>query len=365
MEPIVNWVGNKAREADLLLSLFPLDFQNYYEPFVGSGAVFLKVEARQFFINDRCKELAELYRAIKGNRELFYNYLECFANAWTNIDREYFLQSDYLISAYKAFRVEQTSYTDMVLEVESLVGRIRYDNVFSIKFTRDEYAFNLEKRFQVVRKFICMNKDERTGGEYDDGKILRKIRTGMKAAIFSFLQNLYNRHTSLDDLRVALFYFLMMYNASGAYLLDKRHEFSIPYAGEKYNDKRIESKYKSLQEKLLREKLLKTYIGGSDYRTFLRRTRPGKEDFLFLDPPETGNYIQNGGWEFTYEGYRKLLNYLDNECSSRWLMVVRNEEKLREMIISRPNRIAAYSKYDLRLMDMEDESATHLLICNY
>ena len=349
----------------MLVSLFPIGIRNYYEPFVGSGAVLFMVSAQHYFINDRCKELAELYRAVKGSREKFYLYLNCFASAWLNIDREYFLQSDYLISAYKAFRIEQTRYQDMVLEVEALVNRIKYKDVFCIRLSSSDYGFNLEKRFQVVRKFINMARDERTGGEYDDGKILRKIRTALKASVFTYLQNLYNHHGALDDFRVALFYFLMTYNASGAYLLDKHREFSIPYAGEKYNDKRIDSKYKTLQDKTLKEKLLKTYIGGSDYRTFLRRTHPGKEDFLFLDPPETGNYIQNGGWKFTYDDYYKLLNYLDNECSSRWLIVVRNEEKLREMFISRPNRILAYSKYDLRLLDVEDENATHLLISNY
>lgn len=365
MEPIVNWKGNKAREAELLLSLFPLEIQGYYEPFVGAGSVFFEVAARKYFINDRCRELAELYRAIKGNREKFYQYLDCFTCAWINIDREYFLQSDHLISAYKAFRIEQTGFHDMELEVEAILRRIKYNNIFPVRLSDSDYGFELEKRFQVVRKFINMCKDERSGGEYEDGKILRKIRTALKASIFTYLQNVYNHHTALDDFRVAMFYFMMMYNASGAYLLDKHREFTVPYAGEKYNDRRLDTKIREMQDVRLRDKLCNTYIGGSDYRTFLLRTRPQRNDFIFVDPPETGNYILNGGWEFTYEDYRKLLNYLEYECSSRWLMVVRNEEKLREMFEGRPYRLFAYSKYDLKVTDFDDESATHLLICNY
>ena len=365
MEPIINWRGNKAREAELLLDLFPIGIQSYYEPFVGSGSIFFGAVARRYFINDRCKELAELYRAVKGKREKFYQYLECFTGAWMNIDREYFLQSDHFISAYKAFRIEQTTFHDMEQEVGALVNRIRYENIFSIRLSDSNYGFNLEKRFQVIRKFLNMSRDERTGGEYDDGKILRKIRTAMKASVYSYLQEIYNRHSALDDFRVALFYFLMSYNASGAYLLDKQREFSIHYAGEKYNDRRLENRIGELQDSCLREKLGNTYIGGSDYRTFLLRTKPQREDFIFVDPPETGNYILNGGWEFTYEDYRKLLRYLEYECGSRWLMVVRNEEKLREMLDGRPYHLFAYSKYELKLTDFDDESATHLLICNY
>ena len=130
MEPIISWIGNKQKEAELLLSLFPLEIRNYYEPFVGSGSVYLNVQAREYFINDRCRELAELYRAIKGGRERFYAYLTCFTDAWINIDREYYLQSDRLISAYKAFRTEQSGFNDMQSEVHCYLSRIKYENVF-------------------------------------------------------------------------------------------------------------------------------------------------------------------------------------------------------------------------------------------
>lgn len=364
MEPVVNWVGNKSKEAALLLSCFPIDYKNYYEPFVGSGSVFLNNEAGKIFINDRCRELAELYRIIKDGRGAFFSYLDCFSSAWLNIDREYFLQSDYLVSAYKAFRIEQTNYYDMQSEVNALLARIEMDNVFSCRLT-GPYSFEIEKRFRVYKRFVNMLKDEQNGGEYDDGKILRKIRTALKTAVYGYLQNIYNRHTTLDDLRVALFYFLMSYNSSGAYLMDKRHEFSVPYGGEKFNDRRIESKVYALHDSKLRAKLSDVYVGGSDYRTFFLRTRPGREDFIFLDPPELGNYVQNGGWPFSFDDFIKLLHFLQYECSSRWLLVVRNQEKMRELMSQYPYRIVAYSKYQLEIMDVDEESATHMIICNF
>ena len=364
MEPIISWIGNKQKEAELLLSLFPLEIRNYYEPFVGSGSVYMNVQAREYFINDRCRELAELYRAVKGGRERFFAYLTCFTDAWVNIDREYYLQSDRLISAYKAFRTEQSGFNDMQSEVHCYLSRIKYENVFSIRLT-DNNSFELEKRFQVIRRFIRMNREEKAGGEYDDGKILRKIRTSLKAAVFTYLQNIYNHHPAQDDLRVAIFYFLMMYNSSAAYLLDRHCEFSVPYMGEKGNDRRLESRIYELKDSSLKTKLNATYIGGSEYKTFLNRTKPRWEDFIFLDPPEPGNYIQNGGWDFTLQDYSGLFQYLQYECGSRWLMVLQNSEKLRDMMYELPFRSGAYNKYDLSLPDSDDENATHLLICNY
>lgn len=365
MEPIISWIGNKEREADLLVSLFPSEIRNYYEPFVGSGSVFLKVKAREYYINDRCRELAELYRAVKGNRGRFYRYLECFADAWTNIDLEYFLLSDYLISAYKAFRTEQTNFTDMNSEVAAYLSRIPYERIFSIRLT-DNYSFEMEKRFWVVKKFISMHREESAGGSYDDAKILKKLRTALKCSVYAYLQNIYNRHKELDDLRTALFYFLMSYNASSAYLMDKHHEFRVPYIGEKGNDKHLDNRILELKNPALREQLNVTYIGGSDFATFLTRTKPRKEDFIFIDPPEPGNYIQNGGWEFSPKDYDRLQNYIHFHCSSRWMMVLRNTEKMRDIIFGEEAfAYSGFNKYNLKLVGLEDENATHIIVCNY
>lgn len=364
MEPIISWIGNKEKEAELLTSLFPQEIRNYYEPFVGSGSVYLRVQAREYFINDRCRELAELYRAVKGGRERFLAYLESFTDAWMNIDREYYLESDNFISAYKAFRTEMTCFNDMQLEVHTFLARIWYENVFNIRLT-DNYSFEVEKRFQVIRKFIRMNREEKAGGEYDDGKVLRKVRTALKASVYTYLQNIYNHHPAQDDLRTALFYFLVMYNTSAAYLLDRRSEFSVPYMGEKGNDRRLESRIQAFRNRELRARLNATYIGSSDYRTFLNRTKPRREDFIFLDPPEPGNYIQNGGWEFTMQDYEALFHFLQYECGGRWMMVVRNCEKLRDMVYRSPFHSVAYSKYNLSVLQAGDEDATHLILCNY
>ena len=364
METIISWTGNKEREADLLLSLFPLDIRNYYEPFVGSGALYLKVKACEYFINDRCRELAEFYRAVKGGRGLFFAYLESFTDAWLNIDREYYLLADRFISAYKAFRTEQTNYGDMQAEVYHYLSRIKYQNIFSIRLT-DDYAFELEKRFHVVRRFIRMSKEEKTGKSYDVDIIVSKIRTALKASVFSYLQNVFNHHKAVDDLRVSLFYILIIYNASSAYLMDKHHEFNVPYMGAKGNDRRVENKIGLLRSPELRAKLNATYIGGSEYKVFLNRTKPRSEDFIYLDPPELGNYIRNGGWDYTLQDYAVLFHFLQYECGGRWLMTLRNGEKLREMIEPLPFRKVAYSKYELKLYEPDDENATHLILCNY
>jgi DNA adenine methylase len=63
LAPFIKWAGGKEQELKHILPLMP-PFEDYYEPFVGGGAVFFSVQARQAFINDRSPELITLYRVI-------------------------------------------------------------------------------------------------------------------------------------------------------------------------------------------------------------------------------------------------------------------------------------------------------------
>ena len=38
-KPLLKWIGNKQRFAEQIVSYMPESFDNYYEPFLGSGAV--------------------------------------------------------------------------------------------------------------------------------------------------------------------------------------------------------------------------------------------------------------------------------------------------------------------------------------
>ncbi|WP_375333952.1 DNA adenine methylase [Candidatus Tisiphia endosymbiont of Xenochironomus xenolabis] len=44
--PFFNWVGGKRKLTDQLIQYVPVTFNNYYEPFLGGGALFFKIKDR-------------------------------------------------------------------------------------------------------------------------------------------------------------------------------------------------------------------------------------------------------------------------------------------------------------------------------
>jgi len=56
------YVGDKYRLMKQLLGLFPKEINNFYEPFVGGGTVFLNIKANKYFLNDIDKHLINIHK---------------------------------------------------------------------------------------------------------------------------------------------------------------------------------------------------------------------------------------------------------------------------------------------------------------
>lgn len=76
MKPFVKWVGGKTQLLDLLISMVPKNFNTYYEPFVGGGALFWKISPKKAVINDINNELMNTYNVIKNNYQKLIDTLE-------------------------------------------------------------------------------------------------------------------------------------------------------------------------------------------------------------------------------------------------------------------------------------------------
>lgn len=67
MKPFTKWTGGKRKLLPILTELIPDDFNRYYEPFIGGGALLFKLLPRDAIINDFNEELINSYLQIRDN----------------------------------------------------------------------------------------------------------------------------------------------------------------------------------------------------------------------------------------------------------------------------------------------------------
>ena len=65
-KPFVKWVGGKAQLLSQFKRFYPQKYNNYFEPFLGGGAVFFEINpSKKAYLNDNNKTLISTYRYIK------------------------------------------------------------------------------------------------------------------------------------------------------------------------------------------------------------------------------------------------------------------------------------------------------------
>ncbi len=66
MHPFVKWAGGKTQLLDKLVALMPKEYNHYFEPFIGGGALLFHVAPNEFTINDFNSELVQAYRCLSN-----------------------------------------------------------------------------------------------------------------------------------------------------------------------------------------------------------------------------------------------------------------------------------------------------------
>ena len=76
LSPFVKWAGGKRQLLSQIRERMPKEYNNYYEPFIGGGAVLFELLPDQAVINDINIALINAYRQICDNPELFIKEIQ-------------------------------------------------------------------------------------------------------------------------------------------------------------------------------------------------------------------------------------------------------------------------------------------------
>ncbi len=127
-QPFVKWVGGKRGLLSQITPLLPKDFNNYFEPFVGGGALFFELYSKgllkdkKIYLFDINAELVNAYEVVKNYPTQLLNELEIFkqkhskeffyeVRAW---DREEdFLKIDKVLRATRFIYLNKTCFNGL------------------------------------------------------------------------------------------------------------------------------------------------------------------------------------------------------------------------------------------------------------
>ena len=121
LSPIIKYPGGKEKELKYILPNLPKKINNYYEPFVGGGAVYFSINTSSYLINDKSDELISLYRMIKNQNAEFFEKLKAFDHNWRIISNVVDDHSYFLIELYKSYKNNQLTEQQLSDEISQFV----------------------------------------------------------------------------------------------------------------------------------------------------------------------------------------------------------------------------------------------------
>ena len=368
LKPLIKWPGGKEKELEFIFPNAPNKINNYYEPFVGGGSVFMAFTANKFFINDKSNELINLYQFISKKDALFYKWANEIENAWKNTLS--YASSIGLESLFISFRNNEIDSKELKNKIENFVKENEHDilNNLPDSFSINNNIFISEVKTNLVRKLQRMKKLELEKWILPDEDVKANIETAFMSALYMYFRHLYNDkdvHQN-KELYTAIFLFIRNYTYSGMFRYNDAGEFNVPYGGTSYNSKTLDSKFNYYQSEKVINKFFHTKIENLDFEEFFKKNEPQENDFVFLDPPydsEFSTYAQN---HFTKDDQARLANYLCNECKAKWMMVIKATPYILSLYENKGLNIKQFDKtYTVSFMNRNDKQAEHLIIMNY
>lgn len=87
-KPFIKWAGGKSQMLDTLIEKMPKKYGRYIEPFLGGGALFLKLNANDCVVGDMNAALINCYLKIFHNADIVYHNLKFIEDEFNALDSD-------------------------------------------------------------------------------------------------------------------------------------------------------------------------------------------------------------------------------------------------------------------------------------
>lgn len=366
---LLKWAGGKEQELKYIRPLLPA-FERYYEPFVGGGAVFFAIEAREKLINDRSGELVQFYAMVAQQDSDFLRALDQLVYGWQALSGLVDAQAGTLLRMYlDATRGQEANNLEELFLAFLQVHQRELQAICPPLYASNVERFLLELRRNFVNKTRRMQRLEQQKWLLPERDILANLESALKSAFYMYLRHLYNHqdiYHFAPGVSSALFFFVRENAYASMFRYNRRGEFNVPYGGITYNRKNLARKIALLRSPDLQTHFRATVIENLDFEEFLGKHPPREGDFLFLDPPYDSDFSTYTRNEFGQRDQERLADYLLGRCPARFLLVIKNTPFIRALYDHQGLQIRSFEKkYLVSFQDRNRRETEHLLITNY
>ena len=172
--PIVKWVGGKRQLMFELLKNMPENYNRYFEPFIGGGALFFELQPDNAYISDMNEELINLYQVVRDNVDELISDLQKH-----DILKEYFMEIRNIdrTEEYKNWSDVQKASRFIYLNRTCFNGmyRVNSKGEFNVPFGHYKNPRILDENNLIN----CSNLLQKTEIKHADfSEILKKVKKG-------------------------------------------------------------------------------------------------------------------------------------------------------------------------------------------
>lgn len=378
LQPLLKYPGGKERELPYIHEFLPPKINNFYEPFLGGGAVYFSLEAEEYFVNDKSDELIDFYLNVKSKNKNFMNTLQTINYHWKNISEIMETHEIKLSNYYKEYAYHDGSEEQLTKRLDNFIttNKQTFKQLLLDDLHVDKTDFLSLMKQTIVRKMKRMKTLEKRRGELPKEDIKDNIESAMKAAYYTQMRTIFNH---LDTYGVgegsssAIYLFIRQMCYSSMFRYNKSGEFNVPYGGISYNKNNFDRFIKYFKSTELHKHLAKTTIENLDFYEFMHKYPPKENDFVFVDPPYDTDFSTYAKNQFDQFDQERLANYLIHECEGNFMLVIKNTELIASLypigektINGEEINMYSFDKtYSVSFKNRNNRDAEHLLITNY
>ena len=161
-KPFVKWAGGKRQVINELLKYVPDEFDTYYEPFVGGGALLFELSPKKAVINDSNEELMNVYNVL-CNEEKFKKMCNLLNSYETKHSEEFYYNirnKDRSKTAFNRLSDYTRAARTIYLNKACFNGlyRVNSKNEFNVPFGKKTYVNTYEgSNLITVSNYLTMN----------------------------------------------------------------------------------------------------------------------------------------------------------------------------------------------------------------